>query len=37
MAAGGVSTWVRNAVDARPGEGAALVWSCAYYFFVLCA
>jgi ATP:ADP antiporter, AAA family len=34
---GGVSTWVRNAVDARPGEGAALVWSCAYYFFVLCA
>lgn len=36
-AGGGVSTWVRNAVDARPGEGAALVWSCAYYFFVLCA
>jgi AAA family ATP:ADP antiporter len=37
MAAGGVSTWLRSAVDARRGEGAALVWSCAYYFFVLCA
>jgi AAA family ATP:ADP antiporter len=36
-AGGGLSAWVRNAVDARPGEGAALVWSCAYYFFVLCA
>jgi ATP:ADP antiporter, AAA family len=36
-AGGGLSTWARNAVDARPGEGAALVWSCAYYFFVLCA
>jgi AAA family ATP:ADP antiporter len=34
---GGVGAWVRGAVDARPGEGAALVWSCAYYFFVLCA
>lgn len=35
--ASGLSRWVRNAVDARPGEGAALLWSCAYYFFVLCA
>ena len=35
--AGGIGAWVRGAVDARPGEGAALVWSCAYYFFVLCA
>jgi AAA family ATP:ADP antiporter len=34
---GGPGAWVRGAVDARPGEGAALVWSCAYYFFVLCA
>ncbi len=33
----GVASWLRGAVDARPGEGPALVWSCAYYFFVLCA
>lgn len=36
-AGGGPFAWARNAVDARPGEGAALLWSCAYYFFVLCA
>jgi len=36
-ASGGLSTWARSAVDARPGEGAALIWSCQYYFFVLCA
>lgn len=37
MTAGGAGGWLRRAVDARPGEGAALVWSCAYYFCVLCA
>ena len=37
MTAGGAGSWLRRAVDARPGEGAALVWSCAYYFCVLCA
>lgn len=28
---------LRTGIDARPGEGAVLVWATAYYFFVLCA
>ena len=28
---------IRASVDARPGEGAVLVWASAYYFLVLCA
>jgi AAA family ATP:ADP antiporter len=37
VASAGGGNWLQRAVDARPGEGAALVWSCAYHFFVLCA
>jgi AAA family ATP:ADP antiporter len=29
--------WLRRAVDVREGETGALVWSCAYFFFVLSA
>src|SRR3972149_8297146 len=34
---GGVASRLRNAVGARPGEGAVLVWASAYYFLVLAA
>ncbi|MEP7380640.1 MAG: MFS transporter [Gemmatimonadota bacterium] len=34
---GGLSVRLRNAVGAREGEGAVLLWSTAYYFLVLCA
>jgi AAA family ATP:ADP antiporter len=37
VASAGGGNWLQRAVDARPGEGAALIWSCAYHFFVLCA
>ncbi len=34
---GGLSVRLRNAVGAREGEGAVVLWSTAYYFLVLCA
>lgn len=34
---GGLSVKLRDAVGAREGEGAVLLWSTAYYFLVLCA
>jgi ATP:ADP antiporter, AAA family len=35
--AGTLSARLRDAVGARPGEGAVLIWASAYYFLVLCA
>jgi AAA family ATP:ADP antiporter len=29
--------WLRRVVDVRPGEAAAVLWSSAYFFLVLCA
>jgi len=37
MAAGAITARLRDVVGARPGEGAVLLWSSAYYFMVLCA
>jgi AAA family ATP:ADP antiporter len=34
---GTLATRLRDAVGARPGEGAVLLWASAYYFLVLCA
>lgn len=34
---GPAGRWLRRVVDVREGEGAALVWSSAYFFFVLSA
>src|SRR5262245_39206826 len=33
----GIMARIRASVDARPGEGAVLLWATAYYFLVLCA
>jgi AAA family ATP:ADP antiporter len=35
MALGALGRLLRRVVDAREGEVAAVVWSCAYFFFVL--
>ncbi len=37
MTDSGVATWLRKSVDAKPGEGPALLWSTTYHFLVLCA
>ncbi len=37
MAAGGLVSLLRRVVDVREEEAAALLWSCAYFFLVLCA
>ncbi len=33
----GVGAAIRRLVDFRPGEGPALVWSCGFFFFLLCS
>ncbi|MEQ1693619.1 MAG: MFS transporter [Gemmatimonas sp.] len=33
----GLLARIRTSVNARPGEGAVLLWATAYYFLVLCA
>ncbi|MEX2532257.1 MAG: MFS transporter [Gemmatimonadota bacterium] len=33
----GVGEWLRKLVDFRKGEGPALVWSCTFFFFLLCS